>query len=229
MQMSICAPQPAAPDSEGSVTHHQASSPTSTLRVISWRDPLVEAFGFDPRSSYVERLWLPVIGPTCTWLLRRLAALLERSETGFILDLENTARALGLGGRQKRDSQLARAVTRCATFELARWQGAGTLAVRRMLPPLARRYLVRLPSELQEVHDQWTTAQRRTGSLDRQRLRARRLALGLVAMGDEFDTAETQLLRWGVHPSLAHDAVTWARVHPAWPMTEGNHGMRPVS
>jgi hypothetical protein len=227
--MSISAPQSTTGSIQSTVARHEPSSTTRTLRVISWRDPLVEAFGFDPRSSYVERLWLPVIGPTCTWLLRQLAGRLEQSDTGFVLDLQSTALALGLGGRLKRDSPLARAVTRCVTFELARWQGAGTLAVRRLLPPLSRRHLLRLPTELQDVHDQWTAAQRQDRSLDGQRLRAQRLALGVVAMGDTFDDAEAQLLRWGIHPSLVHDAVAWARVRPAWPMTEENQDIGPDS
>lgn len=199
-----------------------------TLRVVVWRDPLVESFGFDPRSAYAEQLWLPLIGPTCTWLLRRLAAGLERSEQELTIDLGATARALGLAARSGRNSPMARALQRCVTFELARWRGEGTLAVRRMLPPLARRHLVRLPPELQDAHDRWTATQRHSGSLDRHRLRARRLSLGLVALGDAFDGAESQLVRWGVHPSLAHDAVAWARSQPGWPVTDADPGLRLV-
>lgn len=29
-----------------------------------WADPVVDVRGFDPRSQYVERYWLSVIGPT---------------------------------------------------------------------------------------------------------------------------------------------------------------------
>ncbi len=186
----------------------------STLRVIPWRDPLVDSLGLDPRSWYVEQFWLPIVGPTCTWFLRRAATRFERSEPGFVLDLDETARALGLGGRQGRHSPFARALSRCITFELARWQGPGTLAVRRTLPPLARRHVLRLPLPLQEDHLRWTaTARHRVSSpsFEQHRDRARRLALGLVALGETFDGAETQLLRWGVHPSLTNEAVTWAR------------------
>jgi hypothetical protein len=34
---------------------------------------VVDTLGFDPRSSYVED-WLGILGPSTTWLLRRLAA-----------------------------------------------------------------------------------------------------------------------------------------------------------
>ncbi len=196
------------------------SCPAPTLRVIPWRDQLVDALGVDPRSLYVEQFWLPVIGPTCTWLLRHLAARLEREEAGLRIDLDDAARALGLAVRQGRHSPFGRAMSRCIVFDLARWQGPQTLAVRRKLPPLSRRYLLRLPSRLQDAHERWTAAQPRPGSLEHHRLRARRLALAVVALGEPFDSAETQLVRWGVHPSLTHDAVAWARTQ--WPELAAN-------
>jgi hypothetical protein len=182
-----------------------------TMRVVPWPDPVVEALGFDPRSLYAEHFWLPVIGPTATWLLRHLASRLERAGGGFTICLDETARALGLGGSQSRHSPFARAVGRCVTFELARWHDHETLAVRRALPPLARRQLVRLPAALQEAHQRWSASALPAGAVDAQRRRARRLALGLVALGASLDAAEGQLLRWGVHPALTDEAVVWAR------------------
>ena len=200
-------------------------SEPSSLWVVPLSDPLVEALGFDPRSWYVEHFWLPVIGPTCTWLLRHVAAGLEEAavlagdegpgseerEPGFSLEVEHTALALGVGGRRGRHSPFGRALSRCVAFDLARFQGGDTLAVRRMLPPLARRHLIRLPPALQEQHARWTAARHEEPTLAQQRRRARRLALGLVALGDAFDRAETQLLRWGVHPALTDETVRWAR------------------
>lgn len=186
----------------------------SSVQVIPWKDQVVDTLGLDPRSTYVEQFWLPVIGPTCTLLLRRTAARLERHEAGFVMDVEETARALGLGTRQGRNSPFGRALVRCTTFELARWQGPGVLAVRRMMPPLARRLVLRLPVTLQEDHRRWTASSRHaapSANLEEHRGRARRLALGLVALGEPFDRTEGRLLRWGVHPALVSDAVTWAR------------------
>ena len=34
-----------------------------TLIVMPWRDPVVEAVGFDARSAYVELFWLGILGP----------------------------------------------------------------------------------------------------------------------------------------------------------------------
>ena len=72
--------------------------PADVMRVVPWVDPVVDALGFDPRSDYVELFWLGVIGPSTTWLMRRLAAGLDRSPEGFTLDLIDTAQALGIGG-----------------------------------------------------------------------------------------------------------------------------------
>ena len=65
----------------------------STVR--PWIDPVVDDDGFDPRSRYVELFWLGVLGPTATWLMRRLVAGLDSPE-GYDLDLDATARAMGL-------------------------------------------------------------------------------------------------------------------------------------
>ena len=65
------------------------------LLVVPWRDPVVEALGFDPRTAYVERFWLPLLGPTATWLMRRLAAEFDHRPEGFSLDAADCARSIG--------------------------------------------------------------------------------------------------------------------------------------
>jgi hypothetical protein len=34
------------------------------LCVEPWHDPVIDEVGHDPRSTYVETFWLPVLGPT---------------------------------------------------------------------------------------------------------------------------------------------------------------------
>lgn len=209
-----------SPDAAAGDDHDHAGDATGVadvagpLRVVGWPDAVIDRLGHDPRSSYVEHFWLPILGPTATWFLRRVAAGLDASAAGISLDQEDTARALGLGGRQGRHSPFTRAVTRCVTFEVARWQGADTLAVRRKLPPLSRRYVLRLPPRLQRMHEAWVVAHTRLPTFEDHRRRARRLAVGLRALGDGIDVMEAQLLRWGVHPALAHDAAAWAQGLP---------------
>ena len=45
---------------------------TDTISIRPWPDPVIDALGHDPRSSYVETYWLGILGPSTTWLLRRL-------------------------------------------------------------------------------------------------------------------------------------------------------------
>lgn len=199
---------------DGPAEGHNGAAATAIgerLRVVAWQEPVVDSVGHDPRSWYVEHFWLPVLGPTSTWLLRRLVAGLDSVGDGFVLQTAETARALGLGGREGKHAPFGRAVQRCVSFEAARRQGSDTLAVRRHLPNLLRRHLVRLPDRLQRMHAAWLVAQQRLPTFEAERVRARRLALGLVELGDDGDALGLQLLRWGVHPALADDAVRWAR------------------
>jgi hypothetical protein len=185
-----------------------------TLHIVAWVDPVVDTLGYDPRSWYVEQFWLPVVGPTSAWFLRRIAAGLDDEPGGFELNLDDTARALGLGGREGRHSPFQRALHRCVSFKLARPHGPGALSVRRRLPPLTLQRLHRLPSTVQKLHDDFSTAEQPNGRLDESRNRARRLALRLLEIGSDRQAIELQLVRWRVHPALAHDATDWALALP---------------
>ena len=187
-----------------------ASPEPATLSVRPWPDPVIDSLGHDPRSAYVERFWLGVLGPSTTWLLRLLASELEANPAGFQLDLLETARILGLGGRGGRHSPFMRSLGRCCRFELAETRSDGTLAVRRKLPPLNRRQLLRLPPSLQEAHREWQEADLRVPAGEQLRRRSRRLALSLLELGEDREATERQLLRWKFHPALAQESAAWA-------------------
>ncbi len=183
------------------------------LRIRPWPDDVIDRLGFDPRSPYVERFWLGLLGPSTTWLLRRIAAGFDTSPDGFDLALADTAQALGLGARGGRNSPFLRSVNRTIQFNLAALGGTGELSVRRRLPPLARRQVERLPPALQETHDRWQQAQLAPTPGEESRRRGRHLALSLVELGDDIDATERQLLRWQYHPAVAREAATWAWEH----------------
>lgn len=183
-----------------------------SLLVRPWLDDLVDRMGYDPRSAYAERFWLGVLGPTSLWLLRRLAAGLEAAPDGFDLPLADTAGALGLGG-DGASSPFVRSLKRCCQFEMARAEGPGVLAVRRHLPPLSRRHLLRLPESTQAEHAAWITHQTATGGPETAEHRAERLARSLVELGEDRDTTEHQLTRWGFAAPLANRATTAAWTH----------------
>lgn len=180
------------------------------LVIRPWVDAVVDRMGHDPRSTYVEQFWLATLGPSTTWLLRRLAAGLEAEPDGFELDLLGTAQSLGLGGRGGRNSPFMRALERSRQFSLTREIGGGQLAVRRKLPPLNRHQVGRLPLALQESHRVWQEDTLAHPAADEQRRRARRLALSLFELGEDRESAERQLHHWRFHPALSHQAVEWA-------------------
>jgi hypothetical protein len=183
---------------------------SDSVLIRPWPDPVIDTLGFDPRSAYVETYWLGILGPSTTWLLRRLVAGLETSPEGFELPLAETARQLGLGDRGGRHSPFIRAIARTIQFDVAKVHDETTLAVRRRVPPLNRRLVLRLSPTLQDAHRRWQDDQLKIPPGEQQRRRTRRLALSLVELGEDLESAERQLLRWRYHPSLAREAATWA-------------------
>ena len=73
-----------------------------TLWVEPWDDPITDPLGHDPVSQYAELFWLPVLGPSSLWLLRRVSLMLQDSPSGFSVKMCDLAHEIGLG-------QLARA------------------------------------------------------------------------------------------------------------------------
>jgi hypothetical protein len=182
---------------------------TDSLHIKPWPDPVIDRVGHDPRSAYVEQFWLGILGPSTTWLLRRLAAGLETTPAGFDLGLSDTARSLGLGG-EGRSSPFVRALGRCCQFQLASSEDDATLAVRRKLPPLNRRQLARLPEPVQAEHQRWLEAELATPPIEKLRRRCRCLALSLIELGEDLEATERQLLRWRFHPALCRESAVWA-------------------
>jgi len=121
------------------------------LHVVPLADPVVEALGYDPRSAYPELFWLPILGPSTLWTLRRVAAGFDAHPDGFDLPLGRLGSELGLTGGVTRNGPTARTINRLVEFDMAKVVG-DNLAVRRKLPPLCRRHVLRLPDHLAERH-----------------------------------------------------------------------------
>ena len=179
-----------------------------TVMVLPWHDPIVDAVGFEARSQYVELFWLNVLGPTATWALRRLVTGLDRYPLGYEMDLGEMASMLGLAYGIGTSNSFAKALQRCVLFGVSQ-RVPGGLAVRRKVPPVARRHLARMPDALQAMHPQW---QRRDCSLtDLQR--GRTLAEVMVNAGDDLEVVERQLLAVGVSPAAAIEAIALTLSH----------------
>jgi hypothetical protein len=126
-----------------------------TIEVVCWRDTVVERVGFDACGDYVELFWLPIIGPTSTWLLRRLAVMAVLHPEGFPLDNATVAQSLGLGPNTSSQSSLIRSLQRLSIFGLVRLTG-NRVEIRTVVPPLTMKQLARLPEHLQSAHFLWS-------------------------------------------------------------------------
>ena len=174
----------------------------ASITIVPWVDPVVDDTGVDPRSRYVEMFWLGVLGPTATWLLRRLVAGLDQDPDGYDLDLHTTARAMGLSYNAARSSPFSKALQRCVMFGLAHPVDHG-LAVRRRIPQVTLRHLQRMPEPLQVAHHEW---QRTTVDVD-EFTRAHRLATAMLDLGDESTVIEHHLVALGVSDAVAAEVA----------------------
>lgn len=129
------------------------------LEVRPWHDPVIEANGFTIGDPYVEMFWLPVLGPTATWLLRRLATGLDHEPQGYTVDMNELARCIGVACTEGRHNPFTRALQRCIMFGVSHHVPSAlnnAIAVRTVLPPISQRHLVRLPEQLQNLHHDWS-------------------------------------------------------------------------
>ena len=188
--------------------------PVDSMTVVPWPDAVIDAVGHHPCSPYVETFWLPVLGPSTTFLLRHLVTTLEAAAPdldGIELPLAMTARRLGLGDKGGRHGPFLRSIARLVQFELAELvDGGETLAVRRRVPPLNRRQVLRLPELLQAAHVRWQEEQLRTPPVEQLRRRSRQLALTYLETGLDMEDTERQLLRLNYHPAMAYESTRWA-------------------
>jgi hypothetical protein len=180
------------------------------LTIQPWPDPIIDTVGHDPRSLYVETFWLPTLGPTALLLLRHLATRFDERPGPVELPVAEASQALGLGEREGHSSPIVRSLARLETFDLACSDGQTTVAVRRNLPPVQRRHLRRLPSNLQSMHAAWTEARLAEAPHAEARRRARRVALAMLEEGGDADHVERVLYTTGFHPAICHDAARWA-------------------
>ncbi len=177
------------------------ADPASTcIAVTAWHDPIVDEHGHDPRSIYVEKFFLPVIGPTGSLVLRRLADTLDLHPDGIEIDLADLAQQMGLSYRPGNNSPFARALQRLVMFGLAHHTAHG-IAVRRRIPSVPQRHLNRMPVSLQAEHQALDT----TVTLD-DFSRAHTIAQAMRSTGDSPTRIERQLVAIGT-PATVAEAV----------------------
>ena len=111
---------------------------------VAWADDLDT--GFEPTSSCVETYWLPTLGPSATWALRRIAGWLRTAPGSGV----GAHRAVGSQPRTRivcrPERSDPRALGRLVDFRMARIdEDREVLVVRTVIPPLGPHAIRRLP------------------------------------------------------------------------------------
>ena len=187
--------------------------PVPTLAVRAWADAVIDEVGHDVRSAYVERFWLNILGPSSTWLLRRLVNGLDAAPDGFELDL--SASAVRARPRPPLRPQLAvRPVDRAVLpLRCRRPPGAGHAPGAPQAPaahPRPGRAPARRAAHRAPGLGRAAGRAARPVALEQMRQRARQMALSLLELGEDGAATERQLHRWRIHPAVAHEATGWA-------------------
>jgi len=183
------------------------------LLVRPWEDPVLDQQGHDPRGSYAETFWLPLLGPSATLLARRFAQGFELDPDGFSLPADDAARSLGLGAKGGRRSPFNRTLGRLAQFRLVHLDAEDVVLARRRFPGLSRTQVSKLPASLREAHETYRAAELRTPALPALRERSRTLALTLLQVGETPEQVDAHLRKLRFHPSLARESTVWAIAH----------------
>ena len=180
---------------------------TDRIRVVAWDDPGDDpTAGHDPRSRYVERFWLGILGPATTLFLRRAATELDAAPGGWWMDVEATARSLGLGA-SSRHAPFQRALGRACTFGHAKALDPSMIAVRRRVRELTTNQLGHLPEALQREHARVTGASGAVDTVVIDADRAAELARTLLELGEPIEEVDAQLARWQIDHRTRQQAV----------------------
>ena len=94
----------------------------------------------------VQRVWLPIIGPSSVVVAAELARGLAACPSGFVVGTADLAARCGLSENMAKHQPLPRTVGRLIRFRFAAWVDPGRrLAVACDAPPLTARMLERVP------------------------------------------------------------------------------------
>ena len=141
----------------GSAYRYMQTPSTLIIQPVAHPDPRVHRAGFALDDPYLERCWLPILGPTSVLLLRRMPVL-WKNDPAIGVPVDELAFVLGLGHGTGRHSPVWRTVDRLARFNFAYRVKDNQVDVYTEVPPLNARHLASLPPSVRDAHDQLLTA-----------------------------------------------------------------------
>ena len=130
---------------------------TVIIQPVAHPDPRVHRAGFPLDDPYLERCWLPVLGPTSVLLLRRMPVL-WRDDPAVGVPVDELSTALGLGHGTGRHSPVWRTIDRLARFNFAYRVTDNQIDVYTEVPPLNTRHLAMLPASVGAAHEELLSA-----------------------------------------------------------------------
>jgi hypothetical protein len=139
--------------STSTFTPPAASQPAPQQRLLClepWAQPHFDRWGSEPRSTYVERFWLPVIGPSSLVLARSITTGFESNNGSYRVDASHQATAIGVS-----PSQLRRVLDRLVVFGVAKTLGPDMFCIRTMWPVIGSGAIRQLTASLHQQHSDW--------------------------------------------------------------------------
>lgn len=127
-----------------------------------WPIERLDAPCYAADSVYVETFWLPSLGPSSTWLLRKLAAGLQGRDELTVL-MSDLARHIGLSPTLSVNGPVVKTMKRLERLKMIRAIGPSQWKVRCTLPGLPLASLAHLPPALQALHELWLATEGERG------------------------------------------------------------------
>ena len=129
-----------------------------TIELVPHPTPNVQRIGFSLEHPYVEQVWVGILGPSATLLLRHLGRMVD-DQPPVTIPVADLAADLGLWGHENpRAPAIRHAFERLIRFGLANdaeWPARVQLYSRVALVP--RQRLIRLPERTQALHERLVT------------------------------------------------------------------------
>ncbi len=194
-----------------SLTEPSLNGTSKMLAFQPWTDPHFDRWGSEPRSSYVERFWLPVLGPSSIVLARNIATAFDSNNGSYRINSAVQAASVGLA-----PGQLRRVIERLIGFGLAKYCDPNTVALRTAWPLIGSSAIRQLPKPLYQLHSDWILL---TDTLDLASVQQRecwRLTIAEHGKGTSPVDLDAILRRLGCDQQLRIELVDWLNMTPRY-------------